>query len=97
MKIEKVKKETRTEKFPIPNIVKTMFYICKTDDSFPLKSEVSNIDQKIVLLEQKLLKKEKLLERSREISGDLERRISLLEDSISEQKIELLETLGSEI
>jgi len=97
MRIEKVKREVKVEKFPILNIVKTIFAICKTDGSFSSKLEVDNIDQKIILLKEKILKKEGLLQRSKEISEDLERRISLLDDSISEQKTEILETLGSEL
>jgi len=75
MKIEKVKREIKVEKFPISNIIKTIFSVCKTDDSFPLKSKVGDIDQKIISLEKKILKKEELLQRSKEISEDLERRI----------------------
>lgn len=97
MKIEKVKKEVKVEKFPIPNIMRTIFAICKTDETFSLKSKTGDVEQEIKILEEKVLKKNELLQRSKEIKNDLEKRINILSDSISELRSDLLEALGSEL
>lgn len=97
MKIEKVKEEMKVEKFPIPNIMRTIFAICKTDKTFLLKSETEDVEQKIKILEEKVSKKNNLLQRSEEIKNDLEKRINILSDYVSELRSDLLEALGSEL
>jgi len=96
MKIEKLEKDNDTKEL-LPQIVKRIFSICKTDPHFPLKNEMESVDDRISSMDEKINKQDDLLNQSKSLKQDFGHRIQILQDSNTRKQSELLEQLGSEL
>lgn len=96
MKIEYPEKRPITKEL-LPQIVERIFAICKTDGNFPLKGKMSNIDDEITIVRNKIRKQEKLLNDSKTLSSNIISRLTNLKNSNQELRNKLLQSLGSEI
>lgn len=96
MKIEFLN-ENSVKKEMLPQIIDRIFSICKTDPHFKLKEEIESVEDRINIIENKNKKQLELLKKSEELTKDVKRRISLIDDDNESKRIELLENLGSEI
>lgn len=96
MKIEYPEKK-EVSKESLPQIVERIFAICKTDNNFPLKSRMTNVDENLTYIQSHIRKQEKLLEQSKSLSGNIISRLSNLKNSNQDLKEKLLESLGSEL
>lgn len=96
MKIEILEQKNNPQE-KLPQIVNRIFAICKTDPNFPLKSELGDVDDRIVEVKKKLTKQNDLLKQSAELKKDFSQRIEVINDSNSRIKMQLLESLGSDI
>jgi len=81
----------------LPQILNRIFSICKQDPSFQLKEELLISEETMESLQQKINRKKSLLEKSKSIQQDLQKRNEKLQNSNDELKATLLESLGSEI
>lgn len=81
----------------LPEVVNRIFAICKTDPSFPLKNQIEDIDLELDAIHLRIEKQENLLEKSKELKKDLQKRITILEENNLSLQEELLEALGSEL
>jgi len=96
VKIEYPEKRPITKEL-LPQIVERIFAICKTDSNFPLKSKMTNIDDEIIIIKNKIRKQEKLLNDSKNLSSNIISRLTNLKNSNQELRSKLLESLGSDI
>ena len=96
MKIEKVE-PIRTNNSSIPEVIDKIFYICKTEENFPLKDQVEKVGLELERLEERIHKQDQLLQKSQEIKSELEKRINMLDGTVFDLRSDLLESLGSEI
>jgi hypothetical protein len=96
VKIEYPEKRPITKEL-LPQIVERIFAICKTDSNFPLKSKMTNIDDEIKIIKNKIRKQEKLLNDSKNLSSNIISRLTNLKNSNQELRSKLLESLGSDI
>ncbi len=96
MKIEYPKKKTNTKEL-LPQIVERIFAICKTDENFPLKSKITNVDDKLNGLKQQIRKQESLVTQSKVLTQNIVTRLSNLKKSNQELRDRLLDALGSEL
>ena len=81
----------------LPEVVSSIFAICKNDPNFPLKNQISNIEESLDSLHSKIGRQDNLLNKSEELKKDLEKRITMLDGNNSTLQEELLESLGSEL
>ena len=81
----------------LPQIVERIFAICKTDSNFPLKSKMTNIDDELSAIKSKIIKQEKLLNDSKNLTSNVISRLSNLRNSNQELRDRLLESLGTEL
>jgi len=81
----------------LPQIVERIFAICKTDSNFPLKSQMTNVDEQINLINKQIRKQEKLLTDSKTLNSNILARLTNLRNSNQELRDKLLESLGSEL
>ena len=81
----------------LPQIVERIFAICKTDGNFPLKSKMTNVDDEISSIKRKIMKQEKLLNDSKNLTSNVLSRLSNLRNSNQELRDRLLESLGTEL
>lgn len=96
MKIERVE-PIRTKTSSIPEVIDKIFYICKTEENFPLKDQMEKVDFELERLEGRIQKQNQLLQKSQDIKSDLEKRTNMLDGTIFDLRSNLLESLGSEI
>jgi len=96
VKIEKVE-PIRTNNSSIPEVIDKIFYICKTEENFPLKDQVEKVGLELERLEERIRKQDQLLQKSQEIKSELEKRINMLDGTVFDLRSDLLESLGSEI
>ena len=96
MKIEYPEKRPINKEL-LPQIVERIFAICKTDSNFPLKSQMTNVDEQINLINKQIRKQEKLLTDSKTLNSNILARLTNLRNSNQELRDKLLESLGSEL
>lgn len=96
MKFEETEPRKTTKEL-LPKIISRIFAVCKTDQHFPLKEQINQVDNSILLLKSKLIKQTKLYEQSRTLTKELDERTRIIEDRNSTLKEQLLESLGSEL
>ena len=96
MKIERVE-SIKYKQSSISEVVDRIFTICKTEENFPLKNQVEEVDLELSNLERKIQKQDQLLQQSQEIKNNLEKRINMLDGTIFDLRSNLLESLGSEL
>ncbi len=96
MKIEEVE-PAKYKQSSISEVVDRIFTICKTEENFPLKNQVEEVDLNLSNLEKKIRKQDQLLQQSQGIKSELEKRINMLDGTIFDLRSNLLESLGSEI
>jgi len=96
MKIEKLDQKNETKEL-IPQIVKRIFAICRTDPHFPLKNELESVEGRLEGINKKIEKQDNLLKQSKTLKEDFTQRIEILNDSNTRKQSELLENLGSEL
>ena len=96
MKIEYPEKRPITKEL-LPQIVERIFSVCKTDSNFPLKSQMSNIDEQIDVIKKQIKKQDKLINDSKSLSSNILSRLTSLRSSNQELRDKLLESLGSEL
>ena len=96
MKIEKLEKQRNTKEL-LPQIVKRIFAICRTDPHFPLKNEMESVDDRIQNISEKIEKQNDLLNQSSELKKDFGQRIDVLKNENTRKQSQLLEQLGSEL
>jgi hypothetical protein len=80
----------------IPQIVKRIFAICRTDNHFSLKNDIAKLSEETFDLKEKLEQKESMLEQSRYVKKELLSRMAVLDNENDKLRSELLEELGSE-
>lgn len=80
----------------LPQILMRIFNICKTNPSYPLKGNISSIENEIEEVDQKLKKKDKVLQETTNLRNELSGRLQELRTQNFELKSKLLEDLGSE-
>jgi len=81
----------------LPEVVNSIFAICKNDPNFPLKNQINDIEESLDSLRLKIDKQNDLLNQSEKLKKDLVKRITMLEGDNSSLQEELLESLGSEL
>lgn len=81
----------------LPQVIKRLLSICKTDPNFHLKEKFSQIEKVIYNLEMKLERQDALLIESEEIKKGLAQRSDTLDQSNYDLKLSLLESLGNEL
>ncbi len=81
----------------LPQILKRIYSICKKDSSFHLKEELQISEIKLKILQKKINRKLSLLEQSKNILKDLQKRNDKLKNNNDELRSTLLESLGSEL
>jgi len=91
---KKVKELKKDKKF-IPVLIDKVITICKEDKHFNSKDD--KIDELFKKLNIKNRKQTKLVEQSNQIEKDLKEKITKLENESFSLKVNILETLGSEI
>jgi len=96
MKIEKLDQKNETKEL-IPQIVKRIFAVCRTDPHFPLKNELESVEDRLEGINKKIEKQDNLLKQSKTLKEDFTQRIEILNDSNTRKQSELLENLGSEL
>ena len=96
MNIEYPEKKSVSKEL-LPQIVERIFSICKTDENFPLKTKMTNIDEQINNINNQMKKQEKLVNQSKELKSNLMVRLTNLKRSNQELRDKLLESLGSEL
>ena len=96
MKIEYPEKRPITKEL-LPQIVERIFAVCKTDSNFPLKSQMSNIDDQLDTIKKQIRKQDKLLNDSKNLNSNILSRLTNLRNSNQELRDKLLESLGSEL
>jgi len=96
VKIEKVE-PIKTKSSSIPEVMDKIFYICKTEENFPLRNQIEKVDLELERLEGRVQKQNQLLQKSQEIKSELEKRMNMLDGVIFDLRSNLLESLGSEI
>ena len=74
-----------------------IFLICKEDKEFQSKVNVGDLDEKIEELRLKIAKQDELEQKSQETREKIMSGISSLDDSNTETRSQLLESLGSEL
>ena len=80
----------------LPQIIQRIFFVCKADKNFPLKSQTQTLDGKVSLLKSKVLHQMEIAKRSKKNRENLEDRINSLEDNNTDTRNQLLDFLGSE-
>ena len=96
MKIQYPEKRQITKEM-LPQIVERIFAICKTDSNFPLKSEMTNVDDSISSIQSKMLKQDKLLLQSKSLNKNIISRLTNLRNSNETVRERLINSLGSEL
>ena len=96
MKIEYPEKKTITKEL-LPQVVERIFAICKTDENFPLKSKMTNVDDRLSEFQSQIKKQENLVSQSKGLTNNIVTRLSNLRKSNQELRDRLLEALGSEL
>ena len=96
MKFEEVEAKKVTKEL-LPKIINRIFAVCKTDQHFPLREQIGQVDNQILILKSKLIKQTKLYDQSRTLTKELDERMRVLEDRNTGLKEQLLEALGSEL
>jgi len=81
----------------LPQIVNRIFSICKNDSSFALREKITDVDEDISVLKEKIIRQNHLFKQSKKLTFDLNERIQILEDRNISLKERLLESLGSEL
>lgn len=81
----------------LPQIVDRIFSVCRNDPNFQLKNEMEIVENRMVSLQQKISKQDKLLEQSNHLMQDLMQRLDVLTDQNERKQLELLESLGSDL
>jgi len=103
MKIEKSIKKIKLEELQkkkefLPSILNEIFVICKSDPLFSKSIDnTKELDSKIKILENKISKQNKLLEKSEKLKSSIIKKIEFVENSNFELRAKLLEQLGSDI
>ncbi len=77
-------------------VIDRIFYICKEDDNFSTKGKIISINKQLEKLQEKIAKKDKLLEQSEELRKRVESNINDIAASNFQMRAKLLESLGSE-
>ena len=96
MKIEKTELKGNKSS-SISEVVDKIFYICKTEEDFPLRDQIEKVDLELERLEKRIQKQDQLLQKSQEIRSDLEKRMNMLDGAIFDLRSSLLDSLGSEV
>jgi len=96
VKIEKVD-SIEIKSSSIPEVIDKIFYICKTEENFPLKDQIEKVDLELERLEGRIQKQNQLLQKSQEIKSNLKKRMDMLDETVFDLRSDLLESLGSEI
>ena len=81
----------------LSSVLDQIFLICKTDKHFSVKKRIDEIELEIRVLKKKMSKQDSLLNQAEEISVDVSEKLSSLESKNFKVRVELLETLGSEL
>ena len=96
MKFEETTPKKVTKEL-LPKIINRIFAVCKTDQHFPLREQIGDVDNSILILKSKLIKQDKLFKQSKNLTKELDERIRILDDRNNGLKEQLLESLGSEL
>jgi peptidoglycan hydrolase CwlO-like protein len=89
--------QRKVNKEMLPQVVNRIFSICKTDKNFPLREQISGLDNQILIIKSKIAKQNKLFKQSQKLTHELNERLTILEDRNLNAKERLLESLGSEL
>jgi hypothetical protein len=89
--------QKKVNKEMLPQVINRIFSICKTDSNFPLKEQIGNVDNKILITKRKIKKQNDLFKQSQQLTHNLHERLNILEDRNGNLKERLLESLGSEL
>lgn len=81
----------------ISNIVMRIYSICKEDPSFPLKTKIEDVEDKISELQERIKKQDELLQQAAEIKEKTNRKIINVEKNNVDIQVDLLDKLGSEL
>jgi hypothetical protein len=80
----------------IPQVTKRIFHICKTDHNFSLRKDLESLSGEFEELQEKIDKKNDMLNQSNYVKKELLNRIKILERDNDNLKSELLSELGSD-
>lgn len=78
-------------------IINTIFAICKTDPSFPLKDQFEKYTNGVEELKTRYNKQTELLKKSNIMNAEIQKKIESLNEANLKVKRKLLEALGSEL
>ena len=81
----------------VNSVITEVFAICKEDNTFSIKDELKLVEYKLTKLRSRLDKQDKLLEKSNELLLSLKENDKSLDNANFKIKINVLETLGSEL
>jgi len=87
----------KKKKEVLPEMIDRIFAVCKNDPNFKIKNKIDNIDNITESVNLRIVKQNSLLENAKEIEEKLNKKLSILDDSIFDMKSKLLESLGSEL
>lgn len=90
-------KKTKKRKDLIPLIVDRIFLICKEDKNFSIRTELSQVDEKLKIVKGKLQKQNALLKQANELQENITEKAATLDDESFKIKVKVLESLGSEL
>jgi hypothetical protein len=96
MKFEE-KETKKVTKELLPQIIARIFSVCKADRNFPLREQINQVDNRILILKNKLEKQNALFRQSKRLTQELDERIDILDGRNENLKEVLLEALGSEL
>jgi len=94
--IEKLDLSTKGNNF-LKEVVDRIYIISKNDQTFQNKDVLKSLEDNIETLNKKILKQEELLVQSEKLEKKLNKRILIIDDNINDSRIELLDSLGSEL
>jgi len=90
-------KKTKKKKDLVPTIVDRIFLICREDPNFSVRKEISQVDEKLTDIQEKLRKQDGLLSQANELHKNVSEKIEVIDDESFRIKVKVLESLGSEL
>jgi len=98
MKIEiSNKKEIKKNKSFFSEAINTIIGVCRVDPNFDKQNKLKDLEEQLQQIKEKIKKQDSLLNKSIEIKHQLENRLKISNDKLSDDRDSLLERLGSEI
>lgn len=102
MKVITIESQTNLKKLKqknnfIPEMVDRLFLICKDDKNFTIRTDVESIDIQLNMLKERIIKQDSLLTQAQNMKDELSSKLNSIDEKSFRIKVDVLESLGSEL